>query len=165
MGRILGLTVVLLLIAGLRPTLGADNPPMPTTPSISLSTGDIQRILTAAVAKAQELGVPMGISLVDVGGNLVGFIKMEGAFNHTDHTSYSKAYTAASIRKPSGASGIPANITTEIASVTGGKFTVLPGGQPLAKDGKVIGAIGVGGGKGEQDEAVAKAGVEALAAK
>jgi glc operon protein GlcG len=49
--------------------------------------------------------------------------------------------------------------------VTDGKFTTLPGGHPLMKDGKVVGGIGIGGGKGDQDEAVAKAGVEALAAK
>jgi len=133
-------------------------PPGPT-----LTTSEIQRVLAATVAKAQEIGVPMGISIVDAGGNLVGFMKMERAFIHTDHTSFSKAYTAASIRKPSGASGIPPNITAEIASTTGGKFTTLPGGFPLLKDGQVVGGIGVGGGKGEQDEAVAKAGADALA--
>lgn len=130
-----------------------------------LTTADIQKALAAAVAKAQELGIPMGISIVDTGGNLVGFIKMDGAFIHTNHTSFSKAYTAASIRKPSAGSGIPPQITTEIAAVTGGKFTTLPGGQPLLKEGKVVGGIGVGGGKGDQDEEVAKAGVNALASK
>jgi glc operon protein GlcG len=130
-----------------------------------LSTADIQKALNAAVAKSQEIGVPMGISVVDAGGNLVGFIRMDGAFNHTNHTSYSKAYTSASIRKPSGGSGIPPNITTEIASTTGGKFTTLPGGLPLMKDSVLVGAIGVGGGKGDQDEAVAKAAADALASK
>ena len=130
-----------------------------------ISTADIQKALTAAVAKAQEIGVPMGISIVDAGGNLLAFIKMDGAFLHTNHTSFSKAYTAASILKPSGASGIPPNVSAEISSTTGGKFTTLPGGFPLVKDGKVMGGIGVGGGKGEQDEAVAKAAVDALATK
>jgi glc operon protein GlcG len=133
--------------------------------STTLSTTDIQKALTAAVAKAQEIGVPMGISIVDAGGNLLAFIKMDGAFLHTNYTSFSKAYTAASIHKPSGASGIPPNISAEISSTTGGKFTTLPGGFPLLKDGKVMGGIGVGGGKGEQDEAVAKAAIDALAAK
>jgi glc operon protein GlcG len=131
-------------------------------PPAQLSTADLQTALSAAVAKAQEIGVPMGISIVDAGGNLLAFLKMDGAYLHTNHTSFSKAYTAASIRKPSGASGIPPNITAEISSTTGGKFTTLPGGFPLLKAGKVIGAIGVGGGKGEQDEAVAKAAVDAL---
>jgi len=130
-----------------------------------IATADIQKALTAAVAKAQEIGVPMGISIVDAGGNLLAFIKMDGAFLHTNYTSFSKAYTAASIHKPSGASGIPPNVSAEISSTTGGKFTTLPGGFPLVKDGKVMGGIGVGGGKGEQDEAVAKAAVDALATK
>jgi len=130
-----------------------------------ISTADIQKALTAAVAKAQEIGVPMGISIVDAGGNLLAFVKMDGAFLHTNYTSFSKAYTAASIRKSSGASGIPQNVRAEISSTTGRKFTTLPGGFPLVKDGKVMGGIGVGGGKGEQDEAVAKAAVDALATK
>jgi glc operon protein GlcG len=130
-----------------------------------LSTADVQKALNAAVGKAQEIGVPMGISIVDAGGNLVGFIRMDGAFNHTNHTSYSKAYTSASIRKASGGSGIPPNITAEISSTTGGKFTTLPGGLPLMKDGVLVGAVGVGGGKGDQDEAVAKAAADALATK
>ena len=129
----------------------------------ALTTVEIQKALSAAVAKAQELGVPMGITIVDTGGNTVAFIKMDGAFNHTNYTSFSKAYTAASIRKPSAGSGIPPNITSEIASTTAGRFTTLPGGQPLYKDGRFVGAIGVGGGKGEQDEAVAKAAVDSLA--
>ena len=145
-------------------SISTEGPAAAETPS-PLSTADIQKALTAAVAKAQELGVPMGISIVDASGNLLAFIKMDGAFLHTNHTSFSKAYTAASIHKPSGASSIPPNISAEISSTTGGKFTTLPGGFPLLKDGKVIGGIGVGGGKGEQDEAVAKAAVDALAAK
>ena len=153
------IVVLLLTLVGAPVPAGAESTPA------KLTTADIQRILTAAVAKAQEIGVPMGIAVVDEGGILVGFIKMDGAFNHTNHTSFSKAYTAASIRKPSGSSGIPPDITKEIASVTDGKFTTLPGGQPLMKDGKVVGGIGIGGGKGEQDEAVAKAGVDALAGK
>lgn len=137
----------------------------PAPSANQLSTVEIQKALSAAIAKAEELGVPMGISIVDAGGNLLAFIKMEGAFIHTNHTSFSKAYTAASIRKPSGASGIPTNITAEISSTTGGKFTTLPGGFPLVKDGKVVGGIGVGGGRGEQDDAVAKAAVDVLSVK
>jgi glc operon protein GlcG len=142
-----------------------DLPALAEAPPVQLTTADLQKVLSAAVAKAQEIGVPMGISIVDAGGNLLAFIKMDGAFIHTNHTSFSKAYTAASIRKPSGTSGIPPNIAEEIASTTGGKFTTLPGGSPLLKDGRIVGGVGVGGGKGEQDEAVAKAAVDALSAK
>lgn len=122
----------------------------------------IQKALAAAVAKAREIKAPMGISVVDEGGNLVGFIKMDGAFVHTNHTSYSKAYTAVSVRKPTHETGIPPAIISEIQATTGGKFTVLPGGFPILIGGKVVGAIGVGGGNAEQDIAVAKAAAEAI---
>lgn len=127
-----------------------------------LTTQDIQTVLAAAVEKAKDIKVPMGISVVDDGGNLVGFIKMEGTFVHTNHTSFSKAYTAVSIRRPTHETKIPPHITAEIASVTDGKFTTLPGGFPLLIDGKVVGGVGVGGGNAEEDVAVARAGAEAL---
>ncbi len=127
-----------------------------------LTTGSIQRILSAAVAKADAIKVPMGISVVDQGGNLVGFIKMEGTFVHTNYTSFSKAYTAVSVRRPTHEMRIPAQIMTEIASTTGGKFTSLPGGFPLIVDGQVVGGIGIGGGNAEEDTAVARAGAAAI---
>lgn len=127
-----------------------------------VTTARVQKVLAAAVAKAEEIGVPMGIAVVDAGANLVGFIKMDGAFVHTHYTAQAKAYTAVSVRRPTHESGIPAAVSTEIASVTDGRFTTLPGGLPLVIGGQVIGAIGVGGGNGGQDIAVATAGVEAL---
>ena len=142
--------------------LGQSFSPSATAETPQLTTETIQKVLAAAVAKAREIKVPMGISVVDQGGNLVGFIKMEGTFVHTNHTSYSKAYTAASVRRPTHETGIPPQIATELASTTGGKFTALPGGFPLIADGQVIGAIGVGGGNAEQDMAVARAGAGAI---
>ena len=127
-----------------------------------LTSEAIQKALDTAVEKAREIHVPMGISIVDIHGNLVGFIKMDGTFAHTNHTSFSKAYTSASVRRPTHEMKIPPAITGEIASVTGGKFTVLPGGFPLVIKGSVVGGIGVGGGNAEEDMAVAKAGAEAL---
>ncbi len=145
------------IVLGLAPAFAEGHP--------ELTTPDIQKVLAAAVAKADEINVPMGISVVDDSGNLVGFIKMPGTFIHTNHTSFSKAYTAVSIRNPTHKTKIPPAITAEIASVTGGKFTVLPGGIPLKLGGKVVGGIGVGGGNAEEDVTVAQAGADALRAK
>lgn len=130
-----------------------------------LSTAQIQRVLAAAVVQAQSLGVPMGVSLVDAGGNLIGFIKMPGAFIHTNHTSFSKAYTAASVRRPNHETGIPPAVIEEIQAATQGRFTDLPGGFPLVVQGQVAGGIGAAGGNAEQDVAVARAGAAALTAK
>jgi glc operon protein GlcG len=128
-----------------------------------LTAENVQQVLSAAVARAQQMKVPMGISVVDASGTLVGFIKMEGAMLHTDRTSFSKAYTAASVRQPTHEMVIPPEIVAAIAETTGGQFTGLPGGLPLVIGGLVVGAIGVGGGTGEQDIEVARAGVQALA--
>lgn len=136
------------------PGVAAETPP--------LTTALIQRVLAAAVARAGAIEVPMGISVVDAGGNLVGFIKMEGTFAHTNYTSFAKAYTAASLRRPSHDTGIPAPILSELASTTQGRLTGLPGGFPLVLDGQTIGGIGVGGGNAREDMDVAKAGAAAL---
>ena len=149
-------TLVLLVLSLSWPEAGAPaDPPR-------LTTEIIQSVLDAAVAKARAIKVPMGISVCDTSVNLVGFIKMEGAFVHVEHTSFSKAYTAVSVRRPSHETGIPASVIREIASTTGGKFTSLAGGLPLVARGKVIGGIGVGGGNAEQDLAVARAGAQTL---
>jgi uncharacterized protein GlcG (DUF336 family) len=146
-------SIILTLLGGWGPYAYADSP--------QLNTDTILRVLTAAVDKARELGVPMGISVVDQGGNLVGFIKMDGTFTHTHYSSFSKAYTAASVRKPTHETGIPAEISAELKEVTGGRFTTLSGGFPLVLKDRVVGGIGVGGGNAQQDIAVARAGMEA----
>lgn len=146
--------IVVAAALGVPVNAGADAP--------RLTTELIQQVLNAAVAKANAIKVPMGISIVDQGGNLVGFIKMEGTFVHTNYTSFSKAYTAVSVRRATHEMRIPPQIMAEIASTTGGKFTSLPGGFPLLVDGQVIGGIGVGGGDAEEDVAVAGAGATAV---
>ncbi len=156
--RILSL-VRLFVLAGLAVAIPVDSP---AGDKPGLTTDDIQKVLAAAVAKAEEIKVPMGISVVDDSGTLVGFVKMPGTFIHTNHTSFSKAYTSVSVRRATHETKIPPHITAEIASVTGGKFTVLPGGIPLVLGGKVVGGIGVGGGNAEEDVTVAQAGAQAL---
>lgn len=133
------------------------------TPTIRLTEEDVVKILDAAQKKAKEIGVGMSVSVVDEGGNLLGFIRMDGAFLHSIHTSYSKAYTAVSIRRPTG--NFPPPVSEEISSITNGRFTNLKGGMPIVIDGKVVGAVGSGSGTGEQDEMVSRAGAEAIAQK
>ena len=133
------------------------------TTTVKLTEEDVVKILDAAQKKAKEIGVGMSVSVVDEGGNLLGFIRMDGAFLHSIHTSYSKAYTAASIRRPTGS--FPPPVSEEISSITNGRFTNLKGGMPIMINGKVVGAVGSGSGTGEQDEMVSRAGAEAIAQK
>ena len=119
------------------------------------------RLLQAAMAKAKEMNVPQCISVVDAGGHLLAFARMDGAFVQSIDTSLMKAMTAASYGVPTG--DIAAGIDIKLAIATQGKRINLPGGLPIIVGGHVIGGVGVGSGTGEQDREVANAGLAALA--
>jgi uncharacterized protein GlcG (DUF336 family) len=132
-----------------------------TLPSLKLSSDGALKLLNAAIAKAKEMGVPQCISVVDAGGHLIAFARMDGAFTQSVDTSLMKAMTAASYGVPTG--DIAAGIDIKLAIATRGKRINLPGGLPVIVDGHVVGGIGVGSGTGEQDRQVANAALAALA--
>jgi glc operon protein GlcG len=131
-----------------------------TLPSLKLTSDGAMKLLNAAMAKAKEMGVPQCISIVDSGGHLLAFGRMDGAFSQSIDTSLMKAMTAASYGIPTG--DIAAGIDLKLAIATQGKRVNLPGGLPIIVDGHVIGGIGVGSGTGEQDKQVANAALGAL---
>lgn len=132
-----------------------------TIASQRLSFEGAQKLLEAGIARAREIGVPQCISIVDAGGHLLAFARMDGAFALSVDTSLKKAMTAASYGEPTG--NIPEGIDIRLAVATEGKRINLPGGLPIIVDGQVVGAIGVGSGTGEQDRQVAKAALRAIA--
>ncbi len=125
---------------------------------------DARRIIGAAEKKAAEIGQPMNIAVADAGGNLVAHVRMDNAWLGSVDISIKKAWTSRAF-----------DITTKdladnsqsgdqffgIHASNGGKVMIFAGGIPLKKDGKVVGAIGVSGGSGEQDHSVAEAGAAA----
>lgn len=117
-------------------------------------------ILQGAIAKAEAMGVPQCIAIVDTGGNLLAFVRMDGAKVLSQFSATQKAITAASSRVPTG--GVPTELELKLALATGGQLTNLKGGLPIVIDGQVVGAIGVGSGTGEQDMEVGQAGINAL---
>jgi glc operon protein GlcG len=125
-----------------------------------LSYEGAQTVLAAAVAKATEMQVPQCISIVDAGGHLIAFARMDGAFAMSMPTSLMKAKTAASYGEPTG--NILAGVDIKLAIATQGERINLPGGLPIVIDGRVVGAIGVGSGTGEQDREVAAAALRAV---
>lgn len=125
-----------------------------------LSFEGAQKMLTAALAKAAEMKVPQCISIVDTGGHLLAFARMDGAFAMSFATSLMKAKTAASYGEPTG--NLLAGIDIKLAIATQGERINLPGGLPVIVGGRVVGAIGVGSGTGEQDRQVAIAALKAL---
>jgi glc operon protein GlcG len=125
-----------------------------------LSYEGAEKMLAAAIAKAKEMKVPQCISIVDAGGHLLAFARMDGAFAMSMQTSLMKAKTAASYGEPTG--NIMAGVDIKLAIATQGERINLPGGLPVIIDGRVVGAIGVGSGTGEQDRQVAKAALKVV---
>jgi uncharacterized protein GlcG (DUF336 family) len=124
-----------------------------------------ERILAAAKKKAADLGTRMDIAVVDAGGNLKAFVRMDGAWLGSIDISMRKARTARWFDMNTGEIGKlsqPGGPLFGIEHSNGGLIT-FPGGVPL-KDGKgtVVGAVGVSGSTVENDHAVAAAGAEAL---
>src|SRR5580698_9684589 len=118
--------------------------------------------IEAAVAKSRALGAPECIAVVDAGGNLMAFARVEGAAVLARDPAIAKAATAASLGAPTG--GIPFEFGANLASASLGGITNLGGGFPIIFQGEVVGAIGVGSGTTEQDMAVAQAGRDAVVA-
>ena len=131
-----------------------------TTQTLKLTSQGAMKILEAAIVKAQQIDVPQCISIVDSGGHLLAFCRMDGAFVMSNTSSRRKAETAAAYGIPTG--DIPEGVDLKLAIVTNGKRVNLPGGLPLIVNDEIVGAIGVGSGTGAQDLEVAKAGVKAL---
>jgi glc operon protein GlcG len=133
-----------------------------TRPFLKLTHAGALRALDAAKNKAEALGVPQNITIVDDGGNLLAFLRMDGAKTLSIRTSQKKAISAASHRQPSGR--LLAGLELKLAVATNGGLTNLEGGFPIVIEGVCVGAIGVGSGTGAQDCEVARAGLEALGA-
>ena len=106
------------------------------------------------------MGQPQSISVVDSGGHLLAFVRMDGAFHMSLETALRKARTAACYGQPSG--GLEEGIDIKLALGTDGQRINLPGGLPIIVDGQCIGGVGVGSGTGEQDREVATVAIAAI---
>jgi uncharacterized protein GlcG (DUF336 family) len=130
-----------------------------------VSLEDARRVIAAAEKKAQQLGQPMNIAVADEGGNLVAHARMDGAWLGSIDISIKKAYTARAFdiaTKDLAAHSQSGGQFFGIHASNQGRVMIFAGGIPLRRDGKVIGAVGVSGGSGEQDHAVAEAGAAAF---
>ncbi|MEO6815094.1 MAG: heme-binding protein [Edaphobacter sp.] len=126
---------------------------------------DARRIIAAAEKKAEEIKQPMNIAVVDEGGNLIAFERMENAWLGSIDIAQKKAWTSRAFditTKDLGANSQSGDQFFGIHASNNGKVMIFAGGIPLQQDGKVVGAIGVSGGSGEQDHSVAEAGAAAL---
>jgi uncharacterized protein GlcG (DUF336 family) len=130
-----------------------------------MTLSDAKRIIEAAEKKAQEIGQPMNIAVVDAGGNLVAHVRMDRAWIGSVDIAINKAWTARAFDVS----------TKELAELSQsgdqffgihvsnhGRVMIFAGGIPLKRGNDVVGAIGVSGGMGKQDQAVAEAGAAAF---
>jgi uncharacterized protein GlcG (DUF336 family) len=131
-----------------------------------LTLDDAKRVIAAAERKAKELEQPMNIAVADAGGNLVAHVRMDEAWMGSIDISIKKAFTSRAfdvstkdLAKLSQSGGQFFGIHAS----NDGRIMIFAGGVPLKRAGKVVGAIGVSGGSGEQDHAVAEAGATAFA--
>ena len=124
-----------------------------------------QTVVAAALKKAEEISTLMNVTVIDVGGNLKAFARMDGAWLGSIDISAKKARTARFFDMDSGAIGDlsqPGGPLYNIEVSNGGLIT-FPGGVPLKNaSGEVVGAIGVSGSTVENDHTVAAAGASAL---
>jgi uncharacterized protein GlcG (DUF336 family) len=130
-----------------------------------ITLADARRIIAAAEKKAEEIGQPMNIAVVDRGGNLVAHVRMDKAWIGSVDISINKAWTARAFdistkdlaeQSQSGDQFFGIHVSNHC------RVMIFAGGIPLKRGDEVVGGIGVSGGVGKQDQAVAEAGAAAF---
>src|SRR6056297_227432 len=129
-------------------------------PTLCLTHRAALAMLEAAVSRAEALGQPHCVVIVDASGVVVAQLRMTGAKFLSLKSARAKARTAASTGAPSG--DIPAAVAPAIGAATEGDMTGLAGGFPILADGNLVGGIGIGSGSPDQDCEVALAALSAL---
>ena len=128
---------------------------------MALTLAEANRIIQAAITKAQEMNIKVSAAVCDAGGRLMAFNRMDGAIWAGAYGSQGKAVASVAFGRASGElqerAGSP--IVQGIAAAEGGHMICSQGAVPIIRNGIVEGACGVGGGTAQQDEDCARAGV------
>ncbi|HWL95288.1 MAG TPA: heme-binding protein [Phycisphaerae bacterium] len=130
-----------------------------------ITLADARKIIAAAEAKANDIKQPMNIAVVDAGGHLISHVRMDGAWIGSIDISINKAFTSRAFDIATQDLAKYAQSGGEFFGIhesNGGRIMIFAGGVPLKHGGQVVGAIGVSGGLGAQDQAVAEAGAAVL---
>lgn len=126
---------------------------------------DAKRVIEAAEKKAAEIGQPMNIAVVDAGGNLVAHVRMDNAWVGSVDIAINKAWTARAFdisTKELAENSQSGDQFFGIHVSNHGRVMIFAGGIPLKRGNQVVGAVGVSGGMGKQDQAVAEAAAAAF---
>jgi len=131
----------------------------------SILLEEAQGVIQAAMQKAEDIGQPMNVAVVDNGRDLKAFARMEDAWLGSIDIAINKAFTSASFLMPTEdltEMTQPGQPLYGLEVTNNGRVVIFAGGIPLMRDGEVAGAIGVSGGTVDQDQEVAEAGVAAF---
>ena len=137
--------------------------PAPLVYGAPISFGQAEKIMAAAIQEATRNSWTMAIAIVDTGGNLVAFQRMDNTQIGSVEVAIGKARTANNFKRPSKAfedQVANGGIGLKILSLPG--VVPVEGGEPILFQGKIIGGIGASGMSSSQDDQVAKAGLNAL---
>ena len=131
---------------------------------MALTLDEANRVLEATLAKAKQLNIRVSAAVVDAGGRLIAFQRMDNAIWASAYGSQGKAVASAAFGRASGELQPRADQPTPrgIATRSGGEMILGQGAVPFIRNGVVEGACGVGGGTSQEDEDCARAGAEAL---
>ena len=136
-----------------------------------LTAAGAKKMMATAIDRAQKDGIAVVVAIVDGGGHIVLLERMDGGRFHSVHSAVTKAVSAASNRRPTGATGAqgqPLDVIHALGlSLAAGpeRFTAMEGGFPIMIGGECVGGIGVAGGTWEFDAKLAKEAVESIGAK
>jgi uncharacterized protein GlcG (DUF336 family) len=129
-----------------------------------LTMDKVLLVVEAAIEKAKKIGQPMNIAIVDAGANLMAFMRMDGAWLGSIDIAINKAFTAKAFDISTlelGRNSQPKDQFFGIHVSNHGRVMIFAGGVPIKMNGQIVGAVGVSGGSGVQDQAVAEAAVAA----
>jgi uncharacterized protein GlcG (DUF336 family) len=132
--------------------------------TVMMTMEKAQGIIGAGIVKAKEIGQPMNIAVVDAGANLTAFVRMDGAWLGSIDIAINKAFTAKAFDISTlelGRNSQPGDQFFGIHVSNHSRVMIFAGGIPIKANGQIVGAVGVSGGSGKQDQAVAEAVVAA----
>lgn len=136
---------------------------MPEVYGLSINLDNAKRVAASAIIEARKNNWTMAVAIMDTGGHLVYFEKMDGTQTGSVKVAISKGRSAVLFKRPT-------KTFQDMLAAGGEGLRVLrlegavpvEGGLPLLMDGKIVGAIGVSGGTSQQDGVVAKVGADTL---
>jgi uncharacterized protein GlcG (DUF336 family) len=135
---------------------------------LGITLEEARRVIHAGQQKAMEIGQPMNIAVVDAGTNLIAFERMDGAWLGSIDIAIKKAFTSRAFDIETKALADNSQSGEQFFGIhvsNNGKVMIFAGGVPLKSGDEVVGAVGVSGGMGKQDQAVAEAAAEAFTAE